>query len=46
MESDGGGQKSDLEGDRNKGMQRACHGSPQNLSWVERKVKIKGGDGE
>ena len=40
MELDGGGQETDLEGDRDKEMQRAGHGSSWNLSWVEWKVEI------
>ena len=40
MELDGGGQETDLEGDRDKEMQRAGHGSSWNLSWVARKVEI------
>ena len=46
MELDRVGQESDLEGDRDKEMQKASHRSSGNLSWVERKVEIGEGDGE
>lgn len=39
-ELNGGGQESKLEGNRDKGIQREHHGSPWNLSQVERKVKM------
>lgn len=45
MEVVGVGQENNLEGDKDKGVQRAGGGNPQSLRWAERKVKMWGGDG-